>query len=121
LRELNTAYNKGFSSGFLIKAPTSDDFSKIEHSSSTQKKEFIGEIIHYFPKVGVAALRIMSGELRIGDEIIVIGDTTGIKRQKIERIEINNKSVNSAKKGQEVGIKIPVVRKGEKVYLVIKK
>jgi putative protease len=121
LEELNKVYNRGFSSGFYLGTPTSDDFAKVEHSSSTQRKEFIGEIVHYFPKVSVAAVRIQSGKINLGDNLIILGNKTGVVRYKIERMEVHNKPVESAVKGQEVGIKIPSVREGDKVYLLVRK
>ncbi|MDO8528460.1 MAG: peptidase U32 family protein [Nanoarchaeota archaeon] len=119
LKELERIYNKGYSSGFYIKLPTSDDFSKTENSSATEKKHFVGKVIHYFDKVGVAAIKLNS-ELKIGDEIIIIGDLTGIISSKVSRIEINKKIVSKAKKGSEVGIKLPKVRKNDEVYVLIK-
>jgi len=121
LNELNKAYNKGFSSGFFIKSPTSDDFSKTENSSATQTKAFVGKIIHYYPKINVGLLKISSGKLKTGDEIIILGKTTGIARSKIETMEIEHKSINEAKKADIVGIKIPFCRKGDDLYKVIKR
>ena len=54
-------------------------------------------------------------------EIIVLGDKTGVIRQKVDRIDIERKQVASAKKGQEIGIEIPGSRKGDLVYLVVKR
>lgn len=121
LEELKKVYTKGFSSGFFLGAPARNDFSKEENSLASEKKEFIGKIAHYFPKVKVAAVYINSGKLKIGDKILILGDKTGVIRQKIERIEINNKPIKLAEKGQEIGIKIPGARKGDKVYLIVKK
>ena len=121
VQELKKVYNKGFSSGFLIRLPTSDDFSRVQHSSSTHKKEFIGEVFHYYPNVGVSAVKIMSGKLRVGDEILVLGDKTGLIRHKISRVEIHNKQVKEAKKGQEIGIKLGEARKGDKIYKILAK
>jgi len=121
IEELKKVYNKGFSSGFLIHSPTSKDFSRKEDSSATQKKEFIGKISHYFQKIEVAAVRLNSGKLKIGDEILVLGDKTGVLKIAIERIEIRKKSVKEAVKGEEAGIKIPGARKGDKIYLIVKK
>jgi putative protease len=121
LLELQKVYTKGFSSGFYLGMPTSDDFSKAEHSVSTQKKEFIGSIFHYFDKIGVANIKMVYGKLKVGDDILVIGDKTGLVRHKVQRIEINHASVFEASKGHEVGIKIEGVRKGDKVYLVVKR
>jgi putative protease len=119
--ELKKVYNKGFSSGFLIKMPTADDFSRAENSSAAQRKEFIGEVTHYFPNKQVAAVKICSGKLGVGDEILAISNKTGVIKSRVERIEINRKPVNSAKKGQEIGLKIPGARKKDKIYLVVKK
>jgi putative protease len=119
IEELKKVYNKGFSSGFYISSPTSDDFSNIEHSSATEKKQFVGKINHYYPKVGVATVNLVS-ELKVGDNIVVIGPTTGITNSKVERIEIKGKSVPSGSKGQEIGIKLPLVRKNEDVYVINK-
>lgn len=121
IKELKTVYTKGFSSGFYFGTPTSDDFSNVEHSSATHKKEFIGKITHYYPKVNVGTVFINTGKLKVGDEIVITGKTTGIEKMKIERLEIKNKSVSRALKGQEVGIKFPSrVRKNDDVYVVKK-
>jgi len=121
LKELKKVYNKEFSSGFFLGIPTNDDFSKTENSSATHKKDFIGRIYHYFPKVGVAAIKISSGEIKVGDELLILGDKTGVIRHKVERIEVDKKQVNEAKKGMKVGIKIPGAKKGDNVYLTVKK
>jgi putative protease len=121
LKELKKVYNKEFSSGFFLGIPTSDDFSKEENSSATHKKEFIGNIYHYFPNAGVAAIRMSSGKIKIGDELLILGDKTGVVKHIVERIEVERKQVTEATKGMEVGIKMPGVRKGDKVYLVVEK
>ena len=119
LIELKKVYNKGFSSGFFIKSPTPDDFSKDENSSATESKKFIGKITHYYAKLGVASIKINTGELKIGDEILITGKTTPLIRYKIESMEIKNKQVEKAKKGEEVGIKLPLCRTNNEVYKII--
>lgn len=117
--ELKKVYNRSFSSGFYLGVPTSDDFARIEHSAATEKKHFIGKITHYFPKIQVATIKLVS-ELKVGDNVIVIGKITGLKKAKVERLEIKSKSVKKAKKSQEVGLKLPLVRKHDEVYKIIK-
>jgi putative protease len=121
MEELKKVYNKGFSSGFFISQPTKDDFSSVENSSSSQRKEFIGRVVHYFSDKNVAAIKIFSGKIKVGDELLVMGSKTGIIKHKVERIEINRKPVESAEKGQEIGVKIQGVRKKDLVYLVVSK
>ena len=58
--------------------------------------------------------------LKVGDEIVIIGKTTGIKKSIIKKIEIKKKSIQKAKKSDEVGIALPKVRKNDDVYVIIK-
>jgi len=121
LEKLNEVFNKGFSPGFYLGMPTSDDFSKIESSNATKTKQFIGKIIHYYDKLGVGLLKLNTGKLSIGDEIIILGKTTGIVKSKVETMEIEYKPISQAVKGQIIGIKLPHCRKNDDLYLVIKK
>jgi len=121
LDELNKVYNKGFSSGFYLKLPTSDDFSKSEDSSAMQSKQFIGKINHYYPKISVGLLKLNTGKLKINDEIMIIGKTTGVIKTKIQSMEINHKPITKAEKGQDVGIKLPLCRKNDELYKIIKR
>jgi putative protease len=121
MEELNQVYNKGFSSGFYLKMPTSDDFSKSENSSATQSKQFIGKILHYYPKISVGLLKLNTGNLKIGDKILILGKTTGIIQSQVQTMEINHKSILNALKSQTIGIKLPVCRKGDELYKVIKR
>ncbi len=121
INELNKVYNKGFSSGFYLKLPTSDDFSKSEDSSSTQSKKFIGKITHYYDKINVASIKINADGLKLGDEILVLGDKTGIIRAKITSIQINHKPITEAKKSHEIAIKLPFCKKNDDVYKIIKR
>ncbi|VVB83001.1 Peptidase family U32 [uncultured archaeon] len=118
LRELEKIYNKGFSSGFYLKMPTSDDFSKVQSNASAERKHFVGKVVHYFDNAKVAAIKLVS-ELNVGDKIVIIGNATGIVKSKVDSIEINRKQVNQAGKGKEIGIKIPEkVRKNDEVYVI---
>ena len=119
IEELRKVYNRKFSSGFYNKIPTSDDFTNTENSEATERKHFVGKILHYFSKLGVATIKI-SSPLKIGDEIIVIGKTTGLVSSKVQHMESKNKPITKAKKGDEIGIKLQKVRKNDEVYVVVK-
>lgn len=73
----------------------------------------IGEVFHYYDRIGVAALKL-DGELRVGDTIHIKGKVTDFK-QKVNSIQIEGKVVSSAKKGADVGLKVdnPVKAKDE--------
>ena len=119
IKELEKVYNKGFSSGFYLGMPTSDDFSKVEHNASKERKHFIGKVTNYYSKIGVATIKLVSS-VKVGDEIIIIGKTTGLEKSKIQHIEMNNKPIQKAKKDDEIGLKLPVVRRNDEVYVIKK-
>jgi len=77
----------------------------------------IGKVSSYFSHIGVAAIRL-SGKLKVGDKIHVMGHTTDFE-QKVKSMEIENKKVTEAKKGDHIGIKVEEkVRPNDKVFLV---
>lgn len=119
INELKKVYNKGFSDGFFIKSPTNDDFSDVENSKAEQSKVFIGRIKKFYPKINVGILQINSNEIRENDNILIIGEKTGLLRHKITSIEINKQKVAGAIKGQEVGIILPDCKKNDEVYKII--
>ncbi|MDD4201562.1 MAG: U32 family peptidase, partial [Candidatus Pacebacteria bacterium] len=121
MKELTSVYNRGFSSGFYLGKPTPKDFSEIENSASDTYKEFLGKIVHLYPKVKVGAVKL-SNNLKNGEEIIVIGKKSGVGKIKITDMEIENKKVKFAKKGQTVGIKFPFqFFKNDEVYKIKKR
>ena len=77
----------------------------------------IGKITHFFGKINVAAIQL-SGELKIGDKIHILGNSADFK-QKINSMQIDKEKVEKAKAGEEIGIKVEQPVKGnETVYLV---
>lgn len=118
LEKLKTVYNRGFSKGFYMGQPI-NEWTDEYGSKATKKKTYIGKITNFYKKISVAEIKIESGKLNVGDNILVIGPTTGVHEQKIESIEIDKKkNIKSAKKGQLIGIKISkFCRKNDKVYL----
>ncbi|HAJ33266.1 MAG TPA: translation elongation factor-like protein [Candidatus Atribacteria bacterium] len=83
------------------------------------EKELVGHVIDYFAKIGVAAIDIESGEIRIGDTLQFTGHTTDFS-QEIESMQIDKEEVDIARDGDSVGIKVEErVRGGDEVYKVI--
>jgi translation elongation factor EF-1alpha len=82
------------------------------------KEEKIGIVSHYFSKIGVAAL-VLEGNLAVGDTIHIKGHTTDFA-QKLESIQIENKNIEHAKKGDDVAIKVKEhAREHDVVYKVL--
>lgn len=78
----------------------------------------IGHVVSYFAKIGVAAIEIESGEIKVGDTLYFSGRTTDFEQQ-IGSIQIDRNPVESAQAGDSVGIKVKDrVRDGDEVYKV---
>lgn len=77
----------------------------------------IGKVSGYFSHVEVAAIKL-SGALKVGDRIHIKGNTTDFEVD-VDEIQIERKSVKSAKKGEHIGIMVPEkVRPNDTVYLM---
>ncbi len=64
----------------------------------------IGKVTKFFDKIMVAVI-ILTKDVLKGDEIIIKGNNTEVK-QKIESMEIDRQKITSAKKGEEIAIKV---------------
>ncbi len=81
-------------------------------------EEKIGEVIKFFAKPSVAAVKIIQGQLSVGDTVKYTGHTTDFS-DTIDSIEVNNSKVEKAVAGDFIGIKVSGrVRPGDEVFKV---
>lgn len=81
-----------------------------------EKKE-IGRVSHYFGGPTVAAL-VLTDTLKVGDRIAIQGHTTDFEMV-VESMQIEHETIEEAKKGDNVGIKVPEkVREHDVVYRI---
>ena len=78
----------------------------------------IGYVSKFFGRISVAAIEITALELNVGDTIRIKGHTTDQKMEVIS-IQIEHKTVETAKKGDSIGIKVTEkARRKDKVYKI---
>jgi len=96
----------------------------------------IGKITHYYGKIGVAIVKF-NREVKVGERVHFKGPHTDFTQQlssmqynrvhfkgphtdftqQLSSMQYNHQDIESAKKGQEVGIKVEQkVREGDEVY-----
>ncbi len=76
----------------------------------------IGQVTHYFSKVGVAAIDL-SDKLAVGQRIHIRGHTTDLVAT-VESMQIEHEQVSEAGSGASIGIKVTEkVRPGDMVYV----
>jgi putative protease len=119
LTELEKVYNRGFSSGFYFGIPSSEEYAGVEGSKATTRKTYIGKVLNYYKEIEVAHILIESGEIKIGDNILIMGETTGVLDIILEKMNVNDKEFPTAKRSDEITIKVSsLVRRNDKVYLI---
>lgn len=119
LNELETVYNRGFSTGFYFGIPSSDDYAGVEGSKATTRKVYVGKVLNYYKQSEVAHLLIESGSIKVGDKILIMGETTGVIETEISAMRVNEIEYNQANKGDEVTLRLSsLVRRNDKVYLI---
>lgn len=81
-------------------------------------EKLIGEISNYFEHIGVGAIKLSAG-LKEGETIRVKGGENTDFEQVVKSMQIQHNAVKSAKKGDEIGLKLKEkVRKGYKVFKI---
>jgi len=82
-------------------------------------EKHVGQIAHYFSRLGVAVLELRGG-LKVGDVIHIRGHTTDFT-QPVESMEIEHQKVQAVGPGAAVALKVVErVRRGDVVYKVTK-
>ena len=118
--KLNSVYNRGFSRGFYFGTPTSDDFTDVHGTKATTKKVYVGCVKKFFKEQMVADILLEAGKLKVGDRIMVQGQTTGVQEQIVTSMEINHKSIQEAEK-INVGVKLNfIARENDQVFVIVK-
>lgn len=64
----------------------------------------VGTVSHYYGKLEVAGIEL-SGQLKVGDTVHIVGHTSDFT-QTVTSIQIEHETVDSAKAGDPVAIKV---------------
>lgn len=117
--KLVTVFNRGFWDGYYM-GQKMGEWSEEYGSKSTKRKVYIGKGVNYFDKIKVADFLLEAGELKKGDEILIVGPTTGVVEFVIDEMRVDDQIVTVAPKGSRVSFKLDtLVRRRDKMYLVV--
>ena len=117
--ELEKVFNRGFSTGFYFGTPGPDEYADIYGSKASKRKEYLGKVLNYYKKAGVVYISVEAGSIKEGDEIYIIGETTGVVQLKAENLLEDENNIESASKGMKITFKCnDTVRPRDAVYLI---
>ena len=116
---LRSVYNRDFWDGYYL-GRKMGEWTKKYGSQATKTKLFIGTITNFFGKINVAEIKMETHDLNVGDEIMIIGPTTGVYEDTVKEIRVDLLPVNQTVKGELCSIPAhDIVRRGDKVYKII--
>ena len=121
MQRLATVFNRGFWDGYYL-GRRLGEWSERYGSQATENKVYLGLIRNYFGKINVAEVQLQTNEtLKVGDEVMVIGETTGVYRQTIRELRTDRDPVPEVHQGDRFSFaSSQLLHRGDKVYRVDK-
>ena len=116
---LRSVFNRGFWDGYYLGQRLGEWSSKYG-SGSTKRTVYVAKGIKYFSSLGVAEFEMESGSLKVGDEILITGPTTGAVMQTIDEIRVELNPVQETVKGERFSFKVgEKVRPSDRLYKMV--
>ncbi len=121
MQRLATVFNRGFWDGYYLGRKLGE-WSERYGSQATENKVYLGLIRNYFGKINVAEVQLQTNEtLKVGDEIMVIGETTGVYRDTVKELRTDRDPVPEVHQGDRFSFASKeLLHRGDKVYRVDK-
>ena len=119
---LATVFNRGFWDGYYL-GQTLGEWNAQYGSIATKEKLYVGKITNYYSNINVAEIKIETNDVQVGNEILILGNTTGVYEDVVAEIRVDLTNVERAEKGDVCSMLVKSeVRRGDKLYkLVLKK
>ncbi len=118
-QRLARVFNRGFWDGYYLGRKLGE-WSKEYGSKASKRKMFIGKVNNYFSRIKVGEFLIQADELAVGEEILIIGPTTGVVQTTVSEIRFEEKPTEKVVKGQVVSIPIDQkIRRSDKLYKLV--
>ena len=116
---LASVFNRGFWDGYYL-GQHLGGWSNKYGSRATKRKLYLGKGLNYFSNLQVAEFKLETANLKVGDEIIVTGPTTGVVQMKVEELRVGLSPVAEAVKGERVSIRTgEKIRRADKLFKLV--
>ncbi len=122
---LSEVFNRGFWDGWYQGGKMAQ-WSEIYGSHATRRKTYVGKVTNWYDRLSVAEILIESYSIKVGDEYLAIGQTTGVYEGRVEEVRVDLNPVQEAHKGELCSIPVAFpedwkgdkkLRRGDRIYL----
>lgn len=118
-KSLATVFNRGFWDGYYM-GQRLGEWSNNYGNLATKRKIYLGKVTNYFANIGVAEIKLETGSIKPGEEILITGTTTGVVELVVPEVRVELKPVDEAPKGCFCSISIDQkIRRSDKVYRIV--
>lgn len=115
---LSRVFNRGFWNGYYL-GQRLGEWSGRYGSSATRTKHYAARPLRWFSRLGVAEFRLEAGEIKVGDELLVTGPTTGALEFRATELRLDAGPVEKVVKGQVFSVPVPAkIRPADRLYLL---
>ncbi|MCQ2218495.1 MAG: U32 family peptidase [Paludibacteraceae bacterium] len=117
---LKTVFNRGFWNGYYL-GQRLGEWSSTYGSEATKRKVYVGKGMKYYSKLGVAEFLVETKfGIEKGDDIIIMGPTTGVIELKVDELQVDCKSAERCERGTAFSIAVPCkIRPSDKLYKMV--
>ena len=116
---LATVFNRGFWEGYYAGRPIVEH-SRHHGSAATKRKVYVGKVTNFFKKISVAEVLVEAAPLHEGDELLWMGETTGVVEQHGDEIFVDEHPVQTVLQGTTCSVKtVQLIRRGDKLYKLV--
>ena len=114
---LASVFNRGFWDGYYLGEETMK-LAGGDGSRATKTKVWLGTCTNYFSRAGVGQFTLQAHEVSPGDELVVIGPTTGVVEFRVETLHHRGREVPSlAAPAEDLTLAVPEkVRPNDRLY-----
>lgn len=116
---LSTVFNRGFWDGYYL-GRKMGEWSDEPGSKATKRKVYIGKGMKYYENAGIGEFLIEAQNVKVGDELIITGPTTGVVELQLESLRVDDEPAEVAKRGATITFPVnEKIRPSDKLYKLV--
>lgn len=116
---LSTVFNRGFWDGYYL-GRKMGEWSDNPGSKATKRKVYLGKGMKFYENAGIGEFLMEAQSVKLGDELIITGPTTGVIETTLTELRVDNKPVEMAKRGASITFPVAEkIRPSDKLYKLV--
>ena len=116
---LASVFNRGFWDGYYL-GQRLGEWSEVYGSKATKKKICIGKVTNYFTKLQVGEFKLESYDLKVGDEVMIVGPSAGVVQMTVPELRLELDPVERVEKGAVFSMPCEMkLRRSDKLYKLV--